>query len=383
MGELLFFSIILIIIYTYFGYPLVLVIISIFSNKKLKFKKEYCTPTVSIFIPVYNEEKVIGKKIENILKINYDQKLLQIVIASDGSTDNTEKIVKEFKKNNIVFVKNKENQGKNKLINRYINILSGEIIIFTDANSLFNKDSICLLTRHFSDEKVGFVGGKLKYSDGKSSTAKGEGLYFKYENFIKKLEGQNGKLIGANGSIYAIRKELLVPVPSHVPNDFYHPLTVLARNFYSTFEEQAIAIEKPTETSNEEFKRRRRIVNRSVGAISERINEYGFLQGKGWFYIISHKILRWLISPMLLVLYAVNISLLSENSFYLFVFLLQNSCYMLGIIGYFMKAKKHGRVTIIFIPFYFLLINVACFWGIINYLTGKKVEKWAIADSTR
>ena len=253
--------------------------------------------------------------------------------------------------------------------------------MFTDANSIFSRNSIKNIVRHFTDDSVGCVGGKLKYLTGKSAVAKGEGLYFKYENIIRKLEGRRGKMIGANGAIYAIRRELFEAVPAHVPNDFFHPLTVLKKGYKSVFAENAIAYEKATENQGEEFKRRSRIVARSISALVEVNHRYGWLTGGGWFNILSHKVLRWLTLPLLSCLWLLNL-LLIEQPLFLIFFIIQNLFFIFGILGYLFE-KTGIKIKIFYVPYYFLLINLAGFAGLIQWLKGKRIVSWKTASTTR
>ena len=225
------------------------------------------------------------------------------------------------------------------------------------------------------------MGGKLKYLKGESIVSKGEGLYFKYENIIRKLEGVQGKMVSANGAIYAIRRELFDQIPSHVPNDFFHPLSVLKRGFYVAFEEKAIAFEKPSEDQREEFNRRARIVARSFGALIEINRIYGVFKGKGWFNIVSHKILRWFAFPIMLTALSVNLFLL-ENPIYLFTLFLQAMFYSFGIVGCLLSALGN-KSKLFYIPYYFLLINIAGIIGLYSYFMGKKVVTWKAASTTR
>jgi cellulose synthase/poly-beta-1,6-N-acetylglucosamine synthase-like glycosyltransferase len=339
------------------------------------------TPYVSIFIAAHNEETIIKEKINNALSLNYPSKLLQILVVSDGSTDSTESILTSFKSDQVLVFINNNNIGKNAIINKYISYIKGDIIIFTDSNAMFSNNSIKYLVENFADPMVGCVGGKLQYLQGLTDVAKGEGLYFRYENFIRHLEGLRGNLIGCNGAIYAIKRDLFIPVPNHVPNDFFHPMSVLKRGLYSVFEQRAVAYEKPSESQTEEFKRRKRIVTRSFGAVIEISRQYGFFSGNGLLNLISHKIFRWFGFPIMLLLLLLNLVLL-RNPFFLGIFYLQIIFYLFGVFGFFLN--KYGYKTKLFyIPFYFLLINFAGVFGLIDYFRGQRTVTWKSAKTTR
>ena len=380
--ESLFWVGVAICTYVYLVYPIVLFFQTIINNNwKIDYLNE-TLPKVTIFIPCYNEEAVISNKIENACFLHYPNDLLEIVIASDGSTDRTNEILEdEGKRLPIKVFYNERNEGKNHLINNFVPLTDGQIIVFTDANSIFSKNALINIVRRFKDKSVGCVGGKLEYLTGNSAVAKGEGLYFKYENIIRKLEGIKGKMIGANGAIYAIRRELFEAVPAHVPNDFFHPLTVLKKGYKSVFEENAIAYEKATENQKEEFKRRSRIVARSISALVEVNYRHGWFTGGGWFNILSHKVLRWLLFPILVCLWLFNL-LLIEQPLYLIFFSIQNLFFIFGILGYLFE-RKGTNIKIFYVPYYFLLINLAGFVGLIQWLKGKRIVSWKTASTTR
>jgi len=343
--------------------------------------KDACLPLVTLLIPVYNEESVIEKKIKNSLGLDYPRELFEIVVASDASTDCTTEIAGSYASKGINLFVSDRNEGKNALINKYVPKTAGKVIVFTDANSMFDPSALKSMVNKFSDPAVGCVGGKLVYQNGESAIAKGEGIYFKYENFIRKLEGLQGAMVGANGAIYAIRRDLFVSVPSHVPNDFYHPLTILKRGFLSVFVENAIAFEKPSETLADEFKRRSRIVARSVGAVLEAGRLFGWFKGKGGFNLLSHKILRWLVFPILIAMLFFN-ALLLNQALYKWIFGLQIAFYAFGILGY--TFDRLGiKFRFFLISYYFLLINIAGIVGMLNFFRGQRVSTWKTASTTR
>ncbi|MBI4855347.1 MAG: glycosyltransferase family 2 protein [Acetobacterium woodii] len=373
--EYIFWFLFLLVFYVYAVYPLVLRIIN-FSGKSSK--NEEITPSVTLFVPVYNEAGVIKEKILNSLDLNYPKDKLEIIVASDGSTDETVSIARDFFNEEMVIFDDKERKGKNYVINKYIPKCSGKIIVFTDANSFFDRNAIKKLVRDFSDERVGCVVGNLKYVDKKTSVGKGEGLYFRYESMIKMLEGRHGTLVAATGSIYAIRKSLFIPLDSDVANDFAHPIQIAARGYKVVFESEAVAYEKATSSSDEEFKRRARIVTRGITAFLRYRERYRMLRGMWGFCFISHKLLRWLVPFFLIVLFLTNLFL--HSTFFKFTLYSQIGFYSAALTGAFFK-EKIGRFFSI--PFYFCLINSAALIGIIRYLRGSRESVWEIAKTTR
>ena len=281
--EISFWIISGLIFYVYFGYLIILFLAQYKNSSNVNNNfYNYC-PVVTLFIPVHNEESIVGKKIANSLNLDYPRESLIIVVASDGSTDRTNEIVKNYVSEGVILFINDRNEGKNSIINKYIPKIGGEIIIFTDANSLFDPSALKNIVKKFKIATVGCVGGRLVYSKGESSVAKGEGFYFKYENVIRRLEGLRGAMVGANGAIYAIRRELFVPVPNHVPNDFFHPLSVLKRKYASVYAMTPLPPKNRRRRVREEFKRRSRIVTRSVGALIELHKRFGGCRATGGF----------------------------------------------------------------------------------------------------
>lgn len=375
MLEIFFFIITAIIVYVYFGYPLFLLLLSYFRRST---RQGDITPVVTLFISAYNEYKVIGQKIENSMVIDYPSNKLEIIVASDGSTDGTANIVKSYADKRLVFFESPVRSGKNATINRYINRASGEIIIFTDANSFYKEDAIRKLVRNFFDESVGCVVGKLRYIDERTLVGKGEGIYFRYESMIKELESRLGTVVAATGSIYAIRKELFTLLDLDVANDFAHPIQIAAKGYKVVFESEAIAYEKATTSIREEFKRRARIVTRGITAFMRYWKQYHMLKGMWGFCFISHKLLRWFIPIFLMALFVVNFFL--SSPFYKFVFYSQAVFYSFAFAGIFFK-KKLGRVFSI--PFYFCLVNIAAFVGILKCFIGSRQAIWEVAKTTR
>lgn len=369
------------LIYLYAGYPFVLALLSCSNMKDPKQRTTAELPSVTLFIPAFNEADVIADKIENALALDYPRHLLEIAVASDGSTDKTAEIIRSFKNQGVVPLISQENVGKNALINTYIPETKGQIIIFTDANAMFSVDALRHLVIPFTDPKVGCVGGRLRYRKGDSAVARGEGLYFKYENILRRMEGLIGRAVGANGAIYAIRRTLFEPVPGHVPNDFFHPLTTLRNGYHSTFADDAVAFEKPTENQGQEFNRRMRIVTRSIAALPAVMQTKGSFPIGAWFCIISHKILRWLTLPIMVTNLIANI-LLAGQPLFIGCLAVQLCLYVCGLLGYW-GERVDVRLKMLYVPYYFFLINLACFCGVLNWLTGKRFVRWQPASSTR
>jgi biofilm PGA synthesis N-glycosyltransferase PgaC len=364
--------------YIYFFYPLIL---SLKPRRKKSSEGEFHSslPTVSVLVPAYNEENHVEKKILNILGQDYPQNKTDILFASDGSTDRTVEIANSFSKLNIKVFDYKERRGKNAVLNDLVAQATGEILVFTDANSVFVKDAVRKLVDHFQNGRVGLVCGHLKYLKGTGQNIeKGEGLYFKYEALIKELENRWGAVAVVTGSIYAIRKNLFIPVDSDVANDFLHPVHVGAKGYKVLFEPEAIAYERTTSSISEEFIRRVRIITRGLTAFSRYWRSYRILKGMRGFCFVSHKLLRWFVPFFLIALFITNL-FLSSTVFKIILFA-QAAFYCAASLGIFLKGK-FGKLFAI--PFYFCMINLAALVAFLNFIRGKRQAIWQVATTTR
>jgi len=348
--EVLFFSGLGLIIYTYLGYPFLL---SLKNKKSFEVDNSY-EPSVSFIIAAFNEEKGIQSKLENTLTLDYPKEKLEIIVASDGSTDRTVQIAEGIEG---VKVMSLERRGKTSAQNSASKEAFGEILVFSDANGYYSTNALRKLVRNFADPKVGSVCGELRYKGGNA-----EGMYWRYEVMIKKLESRMGKLLGANGCIYAVRKSDYVELPDYVISDFVEPLKVYEQGKNVIYEEEAIAWEdNPPET----LKRKRRIILRSLQSLNYLSNLLNPVRSRKLFWqLVSHKILRWFISFILIIIFISNVILLSEGTFYQLMMFAQVMSYL--------SATVNQTVR------YLLVVNAASFLGIFDWLRGKRIITWTI-----
>lgn len=369
---LIFWLLFSIILYIYIGYPCFLILIAKFRKAKAIQKKEIF-PKVSLIISAYNEEKVIKERIENILLLKYPKDKLEVIIASDASTDKTDEIILQFKSKGIILNRRSQRKGKMAAFNDCVNKSSGEILIFSDADILFREDDVEKLVRNFADSSVGCVVGIKKIViDGDDKTNSiSEGLYWKYELFLKKMESEIGSVVaGASGCNFAIRKDLYIPLEEKTTaEDLILPLLCISRGFRVHFEPEAISYEKLLPTFKDEFKRKIRLVMGGLHAISLIKDKFRLMSKLILFQLFSHKILRWYGSFFLLGLFIAN-CFLREGIYYLFL-LLQIIFYSLAILGFMFrvtKIKVKGLFNRFFdIPLYFASMNLAAIFGILKY----------------
>ena len=374
----IFIAILGVIIYAYAGYPAILSLCGIFRRKRVPPDDSYC-PRVVLIISVNNEERIIREKIENSLKLDYPKDKLRILVASDGSVDATNDIVREYGNRNVVLKAFDRREGKSATLNGAVLGLEGDILIFSDANAFYREDAIRKLVRNLADDDVGCVVGRLVYLSNHSYVGKGESLYWRYESYLNNLESKLKSVLVATGTIFAVRRELFRPLIKDVANDFQLPAEVASRGFGVVYERDAIAYEKSTFFFREEFARKRRIIVRGLTGFRALRGNFG--GPFRVFQFISRKLIRWFVGPLLPALYIANLLLIS-HPVYLTLFVLQNAFYLLAAIG---ALLRRGGVQsrVLFIPFYFVMVNAASLAAIVNYICGDRLTSWEKAETTR
>lgn len=376
--KILFFIMVGCIAYSYAGYPLVLLIMGLF-RKREPVRPEQDLPSVALIISAYNEERVIREKIENSLKLDYPRDRLRIIVASDGSVDATNDIVREYEAHGVQLRAFEKREGKSATLNRSVLGIEEDIIVFSDANSFYREDALEKLVNGFSDTRVGCVVGRLIYIDNLSYVGRGEGIYWRYESFLNKLESKLGSVLVATGTIFAMRRELFRPVMRDVANDFQLPAEVAAQGYKIVYEPDAVAYEQSTYFCKEEFSRKRRIIVRGLTGYRHLRNSFG--GSFRTYQFISRKLLRWWVGPMLPALYLANIPLLGETPFFV-IFLLQTLFYLFAAVGALLR-RGVVRSRVFLVPFYFVIVNIASFAAIATYLAGHRLSSWEKAETTR
>lgn len=372
--EFIFYLFLFLVFYCYLGYPLCLIVFGFLLKKKPR--KAEVTPFLSLLIPVYNEEKIIQRKIENALSLDYPKDKLEIVIASE-SQDKTNEIAEKYKQEGIKVFSFPERKGKQNTIYRVLPFCQGEIIVLTDANGMFERNALRRIVRGFADQRVGCVSGRLQYQNPKKApVGEGEGVYWKYEVFLKNLESKTGFLLGANGSIYAIRKSLYQPISPFRSDDFDLPIRVALQGYWALLENEAVSEEEVYSEAASDFKRKTVIVGWHIkGAfilLKESLKKAKFLLA---FELVSHKILRWLIGFFLVFIFLSNIFLLAKP-FYLFLFLGQIIFYSLAFLGYLQDREGKKLNKLVNLAYYFCLVNIAAMIGVIKGIFGKQTPTW-------
>ncbi|MBN1780880.1 glycosyltransferase family 2 protein [bacterium] len=372
--SILFWLIVFILFYVYIGYPILLGVMLPLKRRGKYTGREF---SVSLIITARNEQDIIKEKLINCLELNYPQALLEIIVISDQSTDLTERIVQSFTASNIRLIALPERHGKTSAQNTGVQEANGDIVIFSDANAMYDPDAIRHLVKHFEDNDVGCVSGELCYNNPKNSVVGvEENFYWKYEKWIKKQEDRAGTILGANGSIYSIRKRDYQPLDRDIISDFIEPLVIAGIGKKVVYEPEAKSYENACDEFHEEFLRKRRIVSRSLHGLSK----YGWLLNpikhpRLSFQLISHKLLRWLSPFFMICLFIINVFIAKWASVYSAIFIGQVIFYVLSILGIYYKNKI--RLPILFYaPYYFCVINFAALLGFIDFVKGQPAVFW-------
>lgn len=366
------------------GYPILLDILKrIIPPKKLLFNFNYF-PDVTIIVPAHNESSVIEKKILNLLDLDYQNEKLDIIIASDNSTDNTNEIVQQYVikyPNKVQLYVVKERKGKTNAQDEAVKAANGDVIIFTDANSMLDKDSVNQLVMSLSDINVGYVAGKLVYTNNlESSTSESEASYWDIDLHMRKIESDLSSITAGNGSIYAVRKEDYMEINPIYSHDSVFPPKFVISGKRAVYNESALAFEKAGENDSDEFKRKVRMSRKIIAINFIDFEKYNiFKYGLFTLFYFSHRTLRNNLYLMHTLVFFANMYLVISvrNTFFITLFLCQLVVYLTALLG-----KKSKNKYIKFISYYIMTI-FAQFIGALREISGKSKPFWEKAESTR
>lgn len=372
MVVLVFWTAATILVYAYLGFPLLTVV------RGLVIRRPYAgadyEPNVSVIIAAHNEAADIGAKIENVLSLDYPRDRLEVVVASDGSNDGTNEIVERYEDRGVRLLR-LTRRGKIPCLNTAVKAASGEVLVFSDANSILNGAAIRALARPLADPKVGGVAGDQRYLRG--SDASGERAYWTFDRLLKQMQSRSGSVTSATGALYAIRQPLYQPPPPCVTDDFAISTGVIEQGYRLVFAPDAIAFEPVAKARGVEYGRKVRVMTRGLqGVILRRTllnpRRYGFYAVQ----IFSHKVLRRLAAVLLVTLMATSLFLWPEGLLYRAVALGGASILALAAIGAAAEGTRVGRNPVIAIPYYFIMVNLAALAAVFNTLRGRRIERW-------
>lgn len=381
--ALLFWSSLCFIAYAYFGYPALLYVLSRVWRRSAGTGSSGPSPyqpMVTLIISAYNEERSIDEKLRNSLGLLYPADLLEIVVASDGSTDRTAEIVAGYADRGVILRHFDGRIGKSACLNQTVQLAKGEIVVFSDANSQYDPGAIRGLIDRFSDRNIGFVTGRTQYLKSENGkTVDAVGLYSKIEQWTKRYEGELSSCVGADGAIFAVRRALYSPIRADDINDLVIPLAVVRRGYRGVLEETAVCTETLAEEYREEYRRQVRIATRTIMAVVNNSDLLDpFRHGFFAFQLFSHKLTKLLVPFFLASLAFSNVLLATDSLFYTVLLIGQVGVYVLAFAA--SPVKSSSRIAKISSVLRTLLIhNGGVFVGWVNFFSGRKFTTWSTA----
>lgn len=377
----IFWSCIALIFYSYLGYGILLYIV-------VKIKKTFLsdpiintgyTPAVTLVVPCFNEAEYIEEKIRNSFALNYPKEKLQLIFISDGSDDDTALRVQKYPE--ILSLHEPERNGKAAAMNRAMAFVKSPIVVFCDANTDLNPDAIYELVKHYANPKVGAVTGEKRIitKDKENASGAGEGIYWKYESFLKQLDSDFYTIVGAAGELMSYRTSLYKELPKDtLLDDLMQSMQIAVEGYQVVYEKKAWASETASANVGEELKRKVRIaagVFQSMGRLPKAFNLIGNF--KVSFLFISHRVIRWTFAPLaLLLIFLINIFLsIKLAGVYTLIMIAQGCFYAMALLGWYLNNKQI-KVKLLFVPYYFFIMNLCMYLGFIRFLRGKQSANW-------
>jgi cellulose synthase/poly-beta-1,6-N-acetylglucosamine synthase-like glycosyltransferase len=381
-ATIVFWTCFAVCLYIYFGYPAMLWVISRFRNRPVR--EADVTPRATFVIAAYNEEGVIGGKIENVLSLDYPAEQLEVLVVSNGCTDRTNDIVRGYLTDPRVRLIALEQPGKMQAVNEGVRQATGEIIVFSDADFFLDHHTLRLMARKFADPEVGGVSGARKPGITRKgdATGEGEGMYVRWDKLQKILESRIGSVFAADGLLYAIRKDLYVPLTDPTRGDDMTISTQIPLQGYRLiFEPQATAWENATIHAKQEFRRKVRIANRCTRALLGNGRKL-FTSGFYAVEVLSHKVVRHMIPFFLIPMLAASIVLAPRSLFYAVMLGGQVLVYALALAGALLRDTKAGYWKPFSVPYYFCFVNAAAFVGLLKLMRGQGTHAWTTRATT-
>jgi cellulose synthase/poly-beta-1,6-N-acetylglucosamine synthase-like glycosyltransferase len=396
LAEIVFLTAITLIIYSYVGYPIVLFVLSSLFSRQTR--RADITPRISLIITARNEEKDIRAKLENALSMDYPEELYEIIVASDCSTDRTDDIVRSFADRGVILYRSDRHYGKTVTQNHAAKQSTGEILVFSDATTIYEKHALRAIVRPFADAQVGCVAGQLIYIDPNATTVgKGCSSYWNYEKLLKHFESKLGSLIGVSGCLYAVRRSCQVRLSDDMIEDFAIASEIRAQGLRTVYEPEAMAFEDTNKGYRDEFKMRVRIVKQTLNALWRyRRLMKGDENGTYAFQMISHKVMRYLVPFFLLAVFISNyflvdakdlLALLHQqwqwptaetfwSQFFTVTLVGQIVFYLTATFGYILNRLGIKRLGPLALPVYFVLVNLAVVFALVKSIGGENYVVW-------
>lgn len=362
--------------YAYGGFALLLAAVGALRRRYVRTAP--ITPPMSLVIAAYNEEAVIAERLRNALALDYPAERLQIIVACDGCSDRTEAIVGRFAPR--VTLLSLPRRGKLHALEQSVRCATGDILVFSDANTMCEAGAVRALARNFADPDVGGAAGHISYrvAAGGEASGRGEQLYWEYDAWLKRLESLTGSVVSAHGGLYAIRRALFRPVEdTAVTDDFGISTAVIDQGYRLVFEPDARGTELTAPTADREFRRRVRLMTRGLrGVLLRRRLLNPFRAGFYAVVLFSHKVARRLAPLPLAIMAAASAYLASRHPFYLAAATAQGAFYAAALAGWLLRRARLGALTGVCIPFYYCMANAASAMAILQVIRGERIERW-------
>ncbi len=385
--KIIFWISCFIIFYNYLGYALLIFMINKLKGRGKKNKEEFF-PTVSFIVAAYNEEDCIEKKILNSFDQDYPPEKIEFLFITDGSTDRTNEIISRYPQVKLLY--EQQRRGKSAALNRVVSHALNDILIFSDANTILNREATRFIARHYLHPSVGGVAGEKKVIPATEKTDQvgaGEGLYWKYESFLKQLDSDFYSVVGAAGELFSLRKELYEAVDdSVILDDFVISMKVAAKGYRVIYEPEAFAMELPSFSMKDEQKRKIRIAAGGFQAMTILAPLISFWKqpALGFLYF-SHRVLRWTLSPLGFILAFVSNAIIffgTGELIYKILFIGQLVFYAMALVAAFFTLKT-GIFKLFRLAYYFVFMNLSVVQGFLRFLRGKQPAAWEKAKRSQ
>ena len=380
MAEMRFFEVIFWfaavgIVYTYAGYPLLLILVSRFRSKPVM--RGELTPAVTVIIAAYNEERDLVKKLQNTLALDYPKSKLEIIVTSDCSTDQTDEIARRFEPLGIKLHRQTERQGKTAAQNAAVEKATGEILLFSDATTQYRPDVLRAIVPSFADNSVGCVTGTVIYAHAAdSSVSHGTRSYWNYEFLLKKHESAITSLIGVCGCMYAVRRSAYVALYNEACSDFVVATTMVRQGLRAVYEPEAVCVEEPNARGSNELAVRVRIVTQTLSDLWRNRDVLNpFRKGFYAVQLLSHKVMRYLV-PLFLIALLVTSGLLAFTNFFYAAAFIAQVCFYLAAAAAALMVRLGINSRWVALPQYFVITNVACLIALFKFVRGERYAKW-------
>ena len=376
MVEFLFWISVVLIVHTHIGYPLLLrLLVSVTATREVPSPVEPLRPPVSLIIAAHNEEDLIERRLDNALSLDYPRAQLEIIVASDGSTDGTAELARRVAaREGRIHVLDLTRRGKVPAQDAAVEVAGGEVLAFSDANAFWETGALEMLVRRFVDERVGYVCGELRYLNAEGSNQ--EGTYWRFENWVRGLESRLGSITAGNGAIYAVRRSAYIHADPRTSHDLSFPFNLVKRGWRCVYEPLARAVERPLPTVETEFHRKRRMMSHAWPIVFG-----GMLDPRGYgiqygFEIFSHRVLRYA-TPLLHVLALItNIALVGRGS----VYVLTLACQLAVLAGAWAGRVTGGRARVLSLLYYYVLVTASLAAGFWDWVRGGTPATWERAE---